>query len=303
MKRKKKIKKLKSKKKKKNLHQLKKGHKFFGLTQIITLIIIYLLHIYFEKVIIKSKNKISIIIPTYNRANLITRSINSVLNQTYNNIEVLVIDDGSTDNTKNEINKIKDSRIRYIKLRKRRRANFARNIGIKKSFGEYITFQDSDDIYHKDKLEKQLNNLIINKSDLDFCKILTHFYSGIKFTIPTKKQEKRILNNKIFNELSYGNFISTQSILVKKKYIQKYLFDTQLPRLQDYDLVLRMVPKIKVSYTQEILVDLYKQKDSISFSRNKIEKAKELLSKKTYDFDSEHQKIFINSLKHNIGRR
>ena len=200
-----KIKKLISKKKNKRSYQLKNRYKFKA--EIIALIIICLLHIFFENVIIQEKNKISIIIPTYNRANLITRSINSALNQTYNNIEVLIIDDGSTDNTKYEIDKIKDSRIRYIRLRKNKGASFARNIGIKKSFGQYITFQDSDDLYHNDKLEKQINNLIINKSDLDFCKIVIHLLDGIKLTIPDKRREKRIFNNKTFNELSYGNFI------------------------------------------------------------------------------------------------
>ena len=57
--------------------------------------------------------------------------------------------------------------------------------------------------------------------------------------------------------ISKGNFISTQSILVKKTYLQEYLFDNSLPRLQDYDLVLRLIPNLKVSFTNETLVDLY----------------------------------------------
>ena len=269
----------------------------FKLNKYIILIIIILLLTYIEKVIITVNKKISIIIPTYNRANLITNSINSVLNQTYTNFEVIVIDDCSKDNTKNEIDKIKDNRIRYIKLRKNKGPNFARNLGIKKSTGEYITFQDSDDIFHNTKLEKQIKNIINNKSDLDFCKIRVNLQDGNTFIFPDITQEKRILNKRVFNELSYGNFISTQSILVKKYYIQKYLFDTELPRLQDYDLALRMIPKINVSYTQEILVDLFRQNDSIGNSLYKIEKAKELLSKKNYDFDLFHKQMFNFSLK------
>jgi glycosyltransferase involved in cell wall biosynthesis len=107
--------------------------------------------------IILSREKISIIIPSYNREKLIIRSINSILNQTYQNIEVILIDDGSTDNTKKVISQIKDKRFRYIKLRKNKGANVARNIGIQKAIGNYIAFQDSDDFFHSDKLEKQIN--------------------------------------------------------------------------------------------------------------------------------------------------
>ena len=78
--------------------------------------------------------------------------------------------------------------------------------------------------------------------------------------------------------ISKGNFISTQSILVKKSYLQKYLFDSSLPRLQDYDLFLRLIPNLKVSFTNETLVDLYRQNNSISLYKWKIEKSISILS-------------------------
>ena len=95
----------------------------------------------------------------------------SVLNQTYKNIEIIVVDDGSTDNTKEEINKINDEKIKYIKLEKNTGGPNARNIGIKNSKGQYISFQDSDDIFYPNKLEKQIKNIINKNSNLDFCKI------------------------------------------------------------------------------------------------------------------------------------
>jgi glycosyltransferase involved in cell wall biosynthesis len=229
-----------------------------------------------------STDKISIIIPSYNREHFIIRSINSVLNQSYQNIEVILIDDGSTDNTKNEISQIKDKRFRYIKLRKNKGANVARNIGIKKAIGKYIAFQDSDDFFHSDKLEKQINNLRKFKSDFDFCKICIHINSTFKQIIPDENQEDNFLKNTIVNELCNGNFISTQSILVKKSYIKKNLFDPQFPRFQDYDLALRIMPKLKVSYTREVLVDLYRHNDSISHSDKSYQKGMELLIKKKY---------------------
>ena len=93
-------------------------------------------------------DKISVIIPTYNRDKYIIESLNSVLKQTYHNLEIIIIDDCSTDNTEFLISQVKDNRIKYIKLKENKGSSFARNVGIEMATGNYITFQDSDDIYH-----------------------------------------------------------------------------------------------------------------------------------------------------------
>ena len=105
-----------------------------------------------------------------------------------------------------------------MKLKKNKGANFCRNLGIKKANGEYISFLDSDDLFYFNKLEKQIKNMKINKSNFDFCKINIHINSLNKFnfTIPNSNQEKSIANGKLLDELCKGNFISTQSIIVKK---------------------------------------------------------------------------------------
>lgn len=209
---------------------------------------------------------------------MIGNSITSVLNQSYKNLEVIVVDDGSTDNTTNEINKIKDDRVRYIKLSENTGGSNARNIGIKNAVGKFISFQDSDDIFYPEKLEKQIKNIINKNSNLDFCKIRVNFNSSYYYFIPNPNQEKSIIKGNIFDELlSNGNFISTQAIIVRKKFIEKYYFDSEMPRLQDYDLILRMIPKVKISYTKEALVDLNIQKDSIQKSKGKLKKAINLL--------------------------
>lgn len=182
--------------------------------------------------------KISVIIPTYNREKTIIPSINSVLKQTYHNLEVLIIDDGSNDNTESLISNIKDSRIKYLKIKKNKGACFARNLGIKMSTGKYITFQDSDDYYHINKIEKQYLNLIKKKSDFDFCRFCIHFNNSYEIILPKVKQQKKIKRKKILEELCNGNFITTQSILVKRIFIKQILFDINFPRFQDYDLIL-----------------------------------------------------------------
>ena len=112
---------------------------------------------------------ISVVLPTYNRGPLIMRAVKSVLEQTYSDIELLIVDDGSTDCTRAVISAIQDPRVKYLYQETNRGACAVRNIGIRAAKGEYIAFQDSDDVWHPDKLEKQLSYLKETQSDLVFC--------------------------------------------------------------------------------------------------------------------------------------
>ena len=262
---------------------------------IFIILLIYLTFKYNRKNI-SLKDKISVIIPTYNRGSSIIDSINSVLRQTYHNLEIIIIDDCSTDNTKSLISKINDSRIKYIKLKEKKGANFARNVGIKMATGEYITFQDSDDIYHLNKIEMQYKNLIKKNSDFDFCMVSLHFNNSFEIIFPRKYQHKNILRKKILDELCNGNFISTQSILVKNEIITNNLFDINFPRLQDYDLVLRILPKYKVSYSKKILVDLYRKEDSIGNDKSKLNQSFYLLSLKKYNINCKNNSFLFSPL-------
>ena len=140
--------------------------------------------------------------------------------------------------------------------------------------GQYISFQDSDDVFYPNKLEKQLKNLVNKSSNLDFCKIKVIYNDSYSYFVPSEIREKRIECGDFINEfVSYGNFISTQAILIKKFLMKKYLFDPNMPRLQDYDILLRMIPNLKISYTKEVLVDLHIQNDSLTLSSDKLKKA------------------------------
>jgi glycosyltransferase involved in cell wall biosynthesis len=239
--------------------------------------------------------KVSIIIPTYNRAKLITKSVKSVLQQTYNNIEVIVIDDNSTDNTEQVLKKIKDKRLRYIKLKQNMGAAYARNIGIKKAKGKYIGFNDSDDIFHKTKVEKQLLNMISNNSDFDFCKLNKFCDSGI-WELPNDEQDKAILKGSFISELVKNNYISTQAIIAKKEVFFDINFDEMLPRFQDYDLVLRIASKYSISYTNKPLVTVYVQNDSISNDNSRLKLACIVMLKKDYNLSESNQKILNDTL-------
>lgn len=239
---------------------------------------------------------ISIVIPTYNREKLIKNSIESLLQQTYSNIEIIVVDDCSSDNTEKVVKSIKDKRIRYYKLQQNGGACKARNVGVLKSKGQIITFQDSDDLYKPDKIEKQYENMMKNKSDIDFCQVIIN--DGVQdVLVPSKERTLKLKKNKDYiNELSYGNYITTTTIMAKKEVLQDEKFDEVLPRLQDYDLVLRIVSKYVISFTPIPLVRAYVQKDSIGNSNEKLRRAVEIMLSKDYSLSYEQHNKLVNYL-------
>jgi len=121
-----------------------------------------------------SKPIVSIILPTRNRCHLIRGAVESVLNQTFSDIEVIIVDDGSTDKTAQVVTNLNDRRIRYERLNESRGAPVARNIGISLAKGEYIAFQDSDDEWLPQKLEKQMQAFEVSKPEVGV--IYTGFY-------------------------------------------------------------------------------------------------------------------------------
>ena len=241
------------------------------------------------------EDMISVIIPTYNREKLIVKSIKSVLSQTYKNIEVIVVDDNSTDKTEFKIKKIRDKRLKYIKLRKNHGACYARNIGISKAQGKYVAFQDSDDLFLKNKLEVQLNNMKKNGSDMDFCKLHV-ITDGHICEFPNEEQIKKIRSSNILDLLCCGNIISTQAIVVKRDVLATIKFDESLPRFQDYDLVLRIAHDYKISYTNTVLGEVYRQCDSISNSDEKLKAACLNMLKKDYYLSKKQNEVFENTL-------
>ena len=144
---------------------------------------------------------VSVIIPTYNRADVIGRSIRSVLNQSHENFQMLIIDDGSTDSTEEVINSFDDDRIKYI-YQKNQGANAARNQGIKIAEGDYISFLDSDDVFYPDYLSRSISAISNASSECIGSATANVSYS------PEKKTRSRIPEK----ELSLENFQSQNPI-------------------------------------------------------------------------------------------
>lgn len=163
---------------------------------------------------------ISIIMPVFNGEKTISNSIQSVLNQTYKNWELILIDDGSSDQTISIIQSYihQDSRIIFLQNRQNLGVSYTRNKGIAKSSGNWIAFLDSDDQWHPDKLKKQVH-VIQKNSDVDLV------YTGSSFIHPSGKRSEYILQvpkTISYHTLLKQNIISCSSVLIRKKLAQRY---------------------------------------------------------------------------------
>lgn len=228
----------------------------------------------------KNEPLVSVIIPTYNRGRLILDSVNSVLNQTHKNIELIVVDDCSTDDTKEIIESLKDFRIKYIKLEKNSGACVARNKGIEKSTGEFIAFNDSDDLWLPEKIYRQLDFLNKNNADIVLCKMECRTPENeFIHNFPNIEQDKQIS----FSGLLKYNSASTQTLFGKSECFREIMFDARMPRLQDWDVVLRLSKQYKIFYQNQTLVQTFFQKDSISTHPEKGLLAMEMLFEKHND--------------------
>lgn len=199
---------------------------------------------------IKYSPFVSIIIPTYNRAQLLFKAVQSILNQTYQSFEILVIDDNSSDNTSEIINNFNDDRIKYFRLSKNQGACAARNIGIKKAIGELIGFLDSDDQWIETKLEKQIE--LFNKDEN-----IGLVYTGRKNI--SNDLQRIILPEKrgdLSNSLLIKNYVgTTSSVLIKKVLIDEVGgFDLTFASCQDWDLFIGISRKCKIDFVDEPLV-------------------------------------------------
>ncbi|USI86150.1 glycosyltransferase family 2 protein [Acinetobacter johnsonii] len=207
---------------------------------------------------------ISVVIPTYNRAHIIEESIQSVLDQTLQPLEIIVVDDFSTDNTEVVVNSLNSPLIKYVKNKRKKGANGARNTGILMAQGEYIAFHDSDDIWYPKKLELQYHSFRLNKDlDICFCSLIQD--DTAQKIIPNQK----VLDEEISDKLLYGNFISTQTIMVKIKG-KRFLFDEDLKRFQDWDFVLSL-RGCKFTHLDKVLVNQRMGEVRISKINNDVE--------------------------------
>lgn len=226
---------------------------------------------------------VSVIIPMFNRELTIERSINSVLQQTYKNIEVIVVDDCSQDNSVETVKQIRDSRIKIVCLSENYGANYARNIGIEEAEGEYIAFQDSDDVWCKEKLSVQIKYMIDNELEASFTPY--QIVNSTNDIVPTNYMQ--YVNNEalVKETLRKYNIIGTPTLVVSRNVINTVgMFDIDMPRLQDYEYAIRISKKYKIGCVPQILLYVYQEKKSISTNKENVVRAIKLLINKHSNF-------------------
>lgn len=190
---------------------------------------------------------ISVIIPTHNRPEQLKRAVDSVLGQTYKDLEVIVVDDGLEKRADEVINDLNDSRLKYIQHSEERGGSAARNTGIKNASGEFIAFLDDDDEWVPHKLATQMAQFESTLRDVGFCfSAVENIYSD------TKRSGKHITTVPSgigdYHELALSYFKSLLTVtLVIKKYVfdEVGLFDEKFPSHQEADLMIRVTEKFK----------------------------------------------------------
>jgi len=194
---------------------------------------------------------VSVIIPTYNRGELVLEAIESALSQTYKDVEVIVSDDGSTDGTDKLISETFKDKVILIKGN-HRGVSYARNEAIKVAKGKYIAFLDDDDWWDKKFLEKTIERL--RKGDV--IGVFTNYYkvynNGVKEAGYKKGKIPSIVD---LNWIVRGSFIDPSTVIVEKRaIIQSGLFDEGLSTTEDWDMWIRMLRKGDFAYIDELLV-------------------------------------------------
>ena len=190
---------------------------------------------------------ISVIIPTYKRAALVPRAIESVRRQTHKNLEILVVDDGSPDNTASVVQSIPDSRIQYLRHERNKGLPAARNTGIRAAKGAYIAFIDDDDEWFEDKLEIQVKKI----AECDFVLCM-----GIAGGRPLRVHRRP---NITLDDLRKGSF-NPSSLLAKAGVLRDVMFDENLRQGEDWDVFIRIGQRYRIGWIPEPLL-LYNRGD------------------------------------------
>lgn len=221
---------------------------------------------------------VSIIIPTFNRAHLIAATLDSVLTQTYQNWECIVVDDGSTDTTDQLMVHYlaKDSRIQYHHRPKDKLpgGNAARNYGFEMSKGDFINFLDSDDLFHKETLTTKVNLINLYKSDV----VITTHTSDLNQLNIRKDASPKIFKNFSFHIefILARNSIMTSDPMIKREFLENIKWDEKLRRYQEHVFFIQLFRQkmdicfcdIKLYYHRP--TKLNRASKSIRFSRERV---------------------------------
>lgn len=212
---------------------------------------------------------VSVVIPTYNRAGLIGETIESVLAQEFSNLELIVVSDGSTDNTEEVVRSYADPRVRFIKQDNSGGPARPRNTGVACANGKYIAFCDDDDLWMTQKLQKQVA-LMEKNPDAALC-----FTRGVTFgdgDFFSRHALKRGVARNHFRALLYGNFIANSSVLIRKRVLDEvgpFNVEKFLHGAEDYEMWLRIAFQHRLVRLNESLIKYRVHRNNLAANRAK----------------------------------
>ncbi len=252
-----------------------------------------------------ARPEVSVIIPTYKRAHLVERAIRSVLRQTFKSFEILVVDDGSADNTKSVVEAIGDERIRYIRHDVNKGLPATRNTGIAAAKGSFIAFLDDDDQWKETKLQRQLE--VIREYDAVLCGYIS----------TRNRRNPRYSRTVVDSEvLRRGNIFAPSGLLARASVFDELRFDTELPRGvgEDWDMYIRMSQKYRIGYLGEPLL-VYEDSaqtgrittEQSNMTISELEKRMKVLNKHkeffgTYWFDYHVARFLLSYMRYRVGK-
>jgi len=214
---------------------------------------------------------ISVIIPAYNSEKTINHTIKSVLNQTFTDLELIVINDGSQDSTLEVVTQIQDSRIKVFSY-SNAGGNVSRNRGLDRAVGEFVSFLDADDLWTPDKLQSQLKTLQENVTAKVAYSWTDYIDANGQFTLSGKRIN---VNGNVYEKLLLGNFLENGSnpLIYRKALITLGGFDESLTAAQDWDMWLRLASKFDFICVPSVQILYRISSNSVSCNLVRQEKA------------------------------
>ena len=214
---------------------------------------------------------VSVILPTHNRAKLLERSVKSVLEQSYPELELIVVDDASKDETEQVVRSLDDNRVRYLQNEKNLGTSASKNRGIREARFDYIAFHDDDDLWRPEKLEKQMRLLANAGEEAGFCycEMVYHRLDGTEQLCPLRELSMVRKSGYIYPELLRRNFVGGPTLLIRKECLDRVGgFREDMIVFEDWDLALRLSAKYDAAFAGEPLYDYFEHENSLTTTGN-----------------------------------
>lgn len=211
---------------------------------------------------------VSVVVPTHNRKELLAETLQSILDQTFQNFELIIVSDGSTDGTEEMVASMADTRVRLIRQEKSGQPAKPRNMGIKAALGKYIALCDDDDVWFQNKLAIQVEAMEHNEM-VALC-----YTNGLVMrngVVGQRLLNRRKIFSNHFYELLKGNVIPNSSVLIRRRVFDSVGFintDPMFRGIEDYEFWLRIAHDFPMLYIDQPLIKYRVHSNNITFSRS-----------------------------------